>query len=331
MTDITPISDITVLDSLFAINLNVTLWSARRKLTPEDLGGVELPPEDVASLGSKRICNPEHLRVFTMLRGRAYSLLNKTGVKFLGGWAIPEDKADSVVSELQTLKDKFEAAEDAFLTDYDKHLQDWINEHPDWASVIARSTVSADYVKARLGFGWQLFRVQPAMQGEAAANSGLPEEVSGLAGTLFNEIAHDATEIWNSVFIGRTEVTHRAMSPLRVLRDKLRGLSFVHPNAAPVADLIDMAFAVMPPKGNITGSDLLLLQGLVSMLTTPSSMLEHSQKLIEGRTSQSVLYDISLPSTPVVTVQNDEDMPIAAAMMSVPSHGKPGIKSFGLW
>lgn len=49
----TPIlSDIKVLDNLLALNLNVNLWSARKKMVLEDFGGAELPPEDLASLGS---------------------------------------------------------------------------------------------------------------------------------------------------------------------------------------------------------------------------------------------------------------------------------------
>lgn len=48
----TPIlSDIKALDNLLALNLNVNLWSARKKMVLEDFGGAELPPEDLASLG----------------------------------------------------------------------------------------------------------------------------------------------------------------------------------------------------------------------------------------------------------------------------------------
>ena len=56
------VSDIRILDNLLALNLNVSLWSARRKMSQEDLGGAELPPEDLASLGSKRIADPENLK-----------------------------------------------------------------------------------------------------------------------------------------------------------------------------------------------------------------------------------------------------------------------------
>ena len=44
-------SDIKILDSLVALNLNISVWSARKKMCLEDFGGAELPPEDLASLG----------------------------------------------------------------------------------------------------------------------------------------------------------------------------------------------------------------------------------------------------------------------------------------
>ena len=48
-------SDIRILDSLLALNLDISLWSARKKLTLEDFGNVALPPEDIATFEVKRI------------------------------------------------------------------------------------------------------------------------------------------------------------------------------------------------------------------------------------------------------------------------------------
>ena len=45
-------SDIKILDSLVALNLNISVWSARKKMCLEDFGGAEVPPEDLASLGA---------------------------------------------------------------------------------------------------------------------------------------------------------------------------------------------------------------------------------------------------------------------------------------
>ena len=94
------------------------------------------------------------------------------------------------------------------------------------------STVGSEYVRSRMGFSWQLYRVAPLMEHavpEAVAESGLNEEVENLAKTLFGEIARSADETWNRVYAGKTEVTHKALSPLRTLQQKLSGLTFTIP------------------------------------------------------------------------------------------------------
>ena len=64
-----------ITDRITLVVLSVTIWSGRKKLRPEDLKlGTEIPPEDLVSLGSKRVCNPEDLKVFHRHQegGRAY-------------------------------------------------------------------------------------------------------------------------------------------------------------------------------------------------------------------------------------------------------------------
>ena len=161
----TPIlSDIKVLGNLLALNLNVNLWSARKKMVLEDFGGAELPPEDLASLGSKRIADPNSLKVFVTLKARAFNYLDRHGIRFMSGWAIPEDKAGDIIKELIGIRDEFLKEKDAFLADYDQSIENWINKHTKWASIIRESTVGSEYVRSRMGFSWQLYRVAPLME-----------------------------------------------------------------------------------------------------------------------------------------------------------------------
>ena len=200
-------TDITVLDHLMALNLDVSIWTARKKLTPSDFGGVELPPEELASLGSKKICDPKELRIFGTLKARAVNLLDRNGVRFLGGWGIPENLADEIVTELTAIRNDFMAAKDQFLDRYDEAVRDWISQHPGWESLIGGSTVGADYVRSRIGFQWQIFRLMPPTND--AVHDGLHEEVKELGGTLFGEIAKAATDAWNRCYAGKDKVTHK--------------------------------------------------------------------------------------------------------------------------
>ena len=138
----------------------------------------------------------------------------------------------------------------------------------------------------------QLYKVAPLechADENAVLEAGLADEVTGLGGTLFAEVAKSAQEIWRRVYMGKTEVIHKALSPHRTLYGKLVGLSFVEPHVAPVADIIKAAFGRMPAKGTITGTDLFLLQGLICLLSDSEALVLHAQKPIEGYGPATVL------------------------------------------
>ena len=282
----------TVLKSILAVNLDVNIWSARRKLQPGDFVHSELPPEKLASLGSKRICNPSDLKVFSTLKARAVNVLDKSGVRFLGGWAIPEAKAAEIVNGLDLIAEEFKHAKDKFMKNYDQAVQNWIKENPGWEKIIATSVVNADYVASRIAFNWQVFKVvNPTGRKKALLEIGLQSEVSNLGGTLFDEVARTAQEAFKRSFSGKSMITRKALSPLKGIQQKLADLSFIEPKVAPVVLLIENAIARIPGRGAIQGPDLLMLQGLLTMISTPASMALYGQEVIESRTNESIVLD----------------------------------------
>ena len=324
-------TDITVLDHLLVVNLDIHIWTARKKLVPLDLGGAELPPEDLASIGSKRVCNPEDLRSFTTLKARAVSVLERSGIRFLSGWAVPDTRIDDIMRELAVIRDEFNAAKESFLQRYEQSVRDWIARHPQWGNIIAGSTVSEEYVRSRLDFRWQVFQVaQPEAVDRNMDN--LKEDIDRLGGTLFDEIAKAAGEAWHRCYAGKTEITRKALSPLKAMYDKLMGLTFVEPRVAPVAELLDTAFRSIPKRGAITGSTLVMLQGLVSLLQSPQALMEHGQMILDGRKNSHKILESLLLAECAVQVESErrkEDLRKDALFDDAPL--LPVIESHGLW
>ena len=324
-------TDITVLDHLLVVNLDIHIWTARKKLVPLDLGGAELPPEDLASLGSKRVCNPEDLRSFTTLKARAVSVLERSGIRFLSGWAVPDTRIDDIMRELAVIRDEFNAAKESFLQRYEQSVRDWIARHPQWGNIIAGSTDSEEYVRSRLDFRWQVFQVaQPEAVDRNMDN--LKEDIDRLGGTLFDEIAKAAGEAWHRCYAGKTEITRKALSPLKAMYDKLMGLTFVEPRVAPVAELLDTAFRSIPKRGAITGSTLVMLQGLVSLLQSPQALMEHGQMILDGRKNSHKILESLLLAECAVQVESErrkEDLRKDALFDDAPL--LPVIESHGLW
>ena len=108
-------------DQLVFVNLDITCWSGKKTLTPEDLGldRSQLPPETLVSLGEKQLIDPEALRTFTSIRSAARRLCLAVGTRFLGGHAVPAAKAPALLAELDALGQRYRDARATFLAGYD--------------------------------------------------------------------------------------------------------------------------------------------------------------------------------------------------------------------
>ena len=176
----------TVLKSILAVNLDVNIWSARRKFSRVTLCIRNCRLKSWRLSEVKAHLQPQSdLKVFSTLKARAVNVLDKSGVRFLGGWAIPEAKAAEIVNGLDLIAEEFKHAKDKFMKNYDQAVQNWIKENPGWEKIIATSVVNADYVASRIAFNWQVFKVvNPTGRKKALLETGLQSEVSNLGGTL---------------------------------------------------------------------------------------------------------------------------------------------------
>jgi len=287
-----------VLDRLVAVNLDVRIWSGRKKLTAEDLSlGNDVPPEDLVSLGSKRVCDPEAIKVFHRLRRQAERVCLTGGMRFLGGYAIPDARTEQVAAELDSLAETFAQERETFVAGYGQAIEDWIALHPQWEAAIRKAVDPASVVESRLGFGYQLYRIAPA---EIAGN--LAEQVEGLGDTLFGEVASIARELDKS-FVGKDSLSQRALSTFRRIREKLGCLAFVDYRVQPVLDSLENWLLRTPASGPITGALFNEGFGLMLLVSDPQKMSDHGagilalQDLIPARDH----------SQPKDEAQDDED------------------------
>ena len=92
-----------ILDNIAILVLSVSLWTGRKQLRQEDLklaDGSELPPQKLASLGSKRVMDPAALAPFATFKRRAERTVLAVGTRFLGGYAVPVEKLDELMTQL---------------------------------------------------------------------------------------------------------------------------------------------------------------------------------------------------------------------------------------
>jgi len=257
-----------ILSEVIIIMLNISLWSGKKKLRPEDLAanGIDvgkLPPQALASLGTKRIISPDALSAFTNLKREAERICLAKGVRFLGGYAIPKDSVDSLIEELKDIKERFAAEKITFLSEYDKKVADWIAENPpEWAPVIRAAVESSATIAERTSFNFAPVAMDTPDGMEE--NEGLQEETFGMMGQLYHEVRVAAKQAFEATFVGRREVNRKALRPILAIKEKLQGLSFLDPETvSETITTINEVIGKLPKKGPINGSDLDMLAGLV--------------------------------------------------------------------
>lgn len=270
-----------ILDRLVVIKIEGSLWSGRKKLRKEDLilaDGSVLPPEGLASLGSKRIADPNDLRVFNRLKKEAERLCLEVGSRFLGGIAIPEAALPRLQKELERIADSFEHARKDYLERYDETLETWVRRHPEFAEAIRRALEPAQVVERLLRFDYVIFRVKGPDDGDGEA---LTQRVDALSDQLFEEIALMARQFAKASLIGKEKVTRKVLSPLRRMKRKLEGLIFLDGRVGPVIETLKDLLERAPRTGEIEGIYLREVLATALLLSDPASIRQHGEGLLQ--------------------------------------------------
>ena len=260
-----------VLDQIVCVCCDISIWTGQKKLTPEDLdlSPEQIPPEGLAALGHKRICDPKAIADFKRIKHQAFTLLSNNGVRFLTGYAIPLEKLEEIQGKLAELEDEFYKVRNQFLSNYEETIEAWIEAHPSWSHQIRRAVEPVERVAAALSWRSSCFKVvHPGV-----TDKGLEDEANSLGRQLLREIAQEAKHIYTDSFHQKASVTRKALRPLRRIYDKLMSLSFLEPRVQPYLKLMDTVLRDMKNITPIEGANLNELKGMVLTLTKPERVL----------------------------------------------------------
>ena len=272
-----------ILDQMVLVKVEANIYGARKKLKKEDLmlvDGSKLPPEDLASLGSKRLLDPEQLTVFSRLKKEAERICLRIGTRFLGGYAIPCVAAPDIIVELERIALDFAVAKTEFLAGYDAAVTDWAVRHPEFAYIIEKAVDSVELVSTRLSFDYLLVTVGLPEALPIEDIGRLETKICSLSEQMFYEIAVDASQFIEQSLIGKEQVTRNVVRPLRRMRDKLDGLGFLDYRVAPVVSTIDDLLRRIPTKGAIDGIILQEIFATAMLLADPDKTKRHGAGLL---------------------------------------------------
>jgi hypothetical protein len=105
----------------YLVDLNVSYWSAARKLREEDMGLNDV--SEAFSLGKKLLIPYNVMHEFKLIESRARALIDKSSFRFPIGSArfIPKRKFVKVINELKELQAKYKALVADLVTNYQKY------------------------------------------------------------------------------------------------------------------------------------------------------------------------------------------------------------------
>lgn len=229
------------LKSLCIVQTDFDIWSGQTRLSAEDLKlgeGGEIPPDKIAQLGSKRICDPAHLRGFHRLKTETRRLLLRYGMPFMNGFAVPVEKTDEISEKLNDIAVEFNQMKDDFISGYNAAVEEWVDENPEYAGAIRAGALPRDVVEKRIAFEYNLFLIQPVDDDEANAQR-LGAKVERLGDDLIDEVVQEAAKFYSRNLAGRDQVAIASRLTLKNIRDKVDGLAFLNSAFDPLVRLLD--------------------------------------------------------------------------------------------
>lgn len=318
-------SSIAVLEKTACVLLNISLWTGRRRLRVQDLGEAaqKLPPDDLASLGSLKLCNPKRLGEIASIKRAAERECKRKCAAFLGGYATDIDNLSGLVTKLQALQTRFNKEATDFANDLQAEIDRWTALHPQWKAIIEDKVPDAANVRGRFEFKFQAFRVGAASADTSdPVNAGLEDAANGLSGQLFAEIEAEAREAWKSSYEGKDCVGQKALRPLKAILSKLEALRYLDARCQPIIDQFTKVLGSLPKHGPIGDPHLSAVIGLFRVVESGKTLRARGAALLKNSDKSDLFADAdeaSGPTEPERTERSDSTPRVAPPKSAPPA------------
>ena len=295
-------------ESLFVVDISpITVMTGAVTMDSGDIvlgkGGSIIPSECRAANGRKYFMSRDVLNKLNSCRNRLVRYLEGVSIHYLGGYAAPLTKREEVLKVIEKEQNAFnQIKQTELVAQYDRLVENWCNQFPEYATQLKNSAPSIEKVKERNHFSVNVFQVKP-LEGEAEI-----AEDSNLGEKLFKEVNKEARKLYNDSFRGKTECTRKAVSALERMAQKLQGLAFLDNRALPLFTEVQKRINKLPKHGPYTGNTLTEISNIVLLLAMEIDLV-YEKGLIDKAAQEGVnLLDVQ-PSEPVMVcgVSDEED------------------------
>jgi len=288
-----------VLNDVIAVHLHFSCWTGRKKLDECDLSiRGETPPKEVINLGSKHTTDPKALKVFNTLKRQAERLCLSVGIPFLGGYAIPTNKANNIADGLAKIVAKYETEKAAYLLKHEEIQSELIEAFPMYENILRKALTPVDVVEQRISADFSMFQVQSAQSKVSKASTGLNNQVNSLSQTLDADILKSANKLLESL-TSAIAPNQTNVNGLKAIREKVEGLAFLNGRFSTLVTEIKKIESAMPITGKLSTDETNLLSGLLFRMSDKDKLASLMS------TISTPITEVPEPSEPSTTTHTD--------------------------
>lgn len=260
-------NNVSYMNDCVYLKLDISIWTGKARLTPEDIPDAvgDLPPETLATLGSKRIFDPQALRPFNTAKTRAFRICDQYGVRCMGGWLVDNGVLNNLTAELDKLRGEFEYSVGTFISTYEDGASNWLQQFPEWEGIIRAALPDSTAIGKKFAFRYYVLKVQT---GNHDAQDATSEAPSTAAATIAAEMARIREQVFGDD--RTTPVTSKTFSCLDTLADRCDNMSFVHTGFAHLARLLRSMV--------VNSTDVNVVRAFLTGLSTPEAVAAVTQE-----------------------------------------------------
>lgn len=272
-----------ILTSSTMLNLDISIWTGKAKLRRTEVDASALPPEELVTLGSKKIFDPAKLKRFHGIKSNAFAACNRYGVKCMGGWLVDNAYIQELADKLSAQRVQWDDEVRKFLATYQMECDDWLNQNPQWANILANALPRQSEIARKFNFGWQVFNIVPAPTDTNGDQT--EDELAVVPTRAIEKMAKEIEEVLEIYAPGKAFKA----GPLRRLASMARSLSFSSPEVDKLSELLNQLAD--------TGS-LDIAQIMLAKLADPKEL---AAICVPNKASQDILdgcLQVLTPNTP---------------------------------
>lgn len=278
MKETDDVTVVDILESVLVLHVDFDIWTGQSTLTESDMQSlnagiaVKVLGTNEGTNGRKYLLDKEFLKPFGAIRDGLKAELDKVGIRFCGGWALPTAKRNQIRALVKEAQTAFEQETTAFVDEFPKNLDDWCASHPALEAGIRAVAPTQQQVQDLFRVASFLYPIGGVVPDEESEQERRDLE-QALRGQFVLETARYGHKLFEDFCRSMPYGNATLLGHVVTLSHKVNGLTFLKPEMRKISDLLEDLILKFGPDGRIEGGNFVRLAATMKLLSTVDGIL----------------------------------------------------------